>query len=415
MTAISRRFLPAPRGHCYHAASVKIPLVKPMMRTAALLLLATLVSAPAMSASLVPAPPTINADAYLLTDFATGTVLVENQIDERLPPASLTKLMTSYILAEEVDAGRLSLDDPVTVSRNAWSQNPTFRGSSLMWIEPGKPVTVGELEKGIVISSGNDATVAIAEHIAGSEAAFVDLMNRYAEELGLYATHFENTHGLPHPDHLTTARDLGVLAAATIRHHPERYEVYKQQSYTHNDITQYNRNHLLREDPSVDGLKTGYTSVAGYGLVASAERGGMRLISVVLGSNSTRSRKAETRSLLNYGFRFYENVEAVAANASLGSSRVWKGTQDVVNAGLLESVLLTLPRGNAAPEVVALFDEPLRAPIERGDQVGSLQVFLNGELLLERPLQALEMIPAGGFFQRLWDSFVLWLTELFTP
>ena len=380
-----------------------------MLRFVLLLLMSTAVGA----ASLVPAPPTINADAYLLIDYTTGEILVAHNVDERLPPASLTKLMTAYILAEEVDAGRLSLDDNVTVSRNAWSQNPTFRGSSLMWIEPGKPVTVGELEKGIVISSGNDATVAIAEHIAGSEEAFVSLMNNYAEALALTATHFENTHGLPNPDHLTSARDLAVLAAATIRDHPERYKVYKQQSYTYNDITQYNRNHLLREDPSVDGLKTGYTSVAGYGLVASAEREGMRLISVVLGSNSTRSRKAETRALLNYGFRFYQNVTPLTAELSLGETRLWKGLKDTVSGGVLTAPTLTMPRSNAATEVVATFADPILAPLKRGDEIGLVQVFLDGELLFEQPLQALEDSEAAGFFKRLWDSFKLWFSQLF--
>ena len=378
-------------------------------------LIALFFNAAAMAVSLVPAPPSINADAYLLLDFVTGEILVQHNIDTRLPPASLTKLMTSYILAEEVDSGRLSLDDQVTVSRNAWSQNPKFRGSSLMWIEPGKVVTVGELEQGIAISSGNDATVAIAEHIAGSEGAFVALMNRYAEELGLTETHFENTHGLPNSDHLTTARDLGVLASATIRNHPERYRVYRQQSYTYNDIKQYNRNHLLREDPTVDGLKTGYTSVAGYGLVASAERDGMRLISVVLGSNSTRSRKAETRSLLNYGFRFYKNLEVVTGVASLGSTRVWKGKTQAVDGGLLESVTVVVPRTQATPEVIASFDDPLQAPINKGDAVGRLQIFLDGELLLERPLQALQNVEAAGFFKRLWDGFLLWLSQIFSP
>ena len=247
-------------------------------------------SVPAFAASIVPAPPTIDADAYLLMDATTGRVLVEQNADERLPHASLTKLMTAYILAEEIDAGRLSLDDVVPVSRTAWSQNPTFRGSSLMWIEPGKEVTVGQLEKGIVISSGNDATVAIAEHIAGSEEAFAGMMNNYAQELGMASTFFVNSHGLPDPEHLTTARDLATLASATIRNHPDRYEVYREKSYTYNDIKQFNRNLLLREDPSVDGLKTGYTSVAGYGLVASAQRDGMRLISVVLVSQSKGSR-----------------------------------------------------------------------------------------------------------------------------
>ncbi|MBT4853681.1 MAG: D-alanyl-D-alanine carboxypeptidase [Halieaceae bacterium] len=386
-----------------------------MKSPALVALLVLFLSASATAVTLVPAPPGINADAYLLIDFATGEVLVEHNIDTRLPPASLTKLMTSYILAEEVDAGRLSLDDEVTVSRNAWSQNPKFRGSSLMWIEPGKSVTVGELEQGIAISSGNDATVAIAEHIAGSEEAFVALMNRYAEELALTATHFENTHGLPNSDHLTTARDLGSLAIATIRDHPDRYRVYRQQSYTYNDITQYNRNHLLREDPSVDGLKTGYTSVAGYGLVASAEREGMRLISVVLGSNSTRSRKAETRSLLNYGFRFYQNLEVVTGATSLGRTRVWKGNAEAIDGGLLESVTVIVPRTQAAAEVIATFDDPLQAPINKGDVVGQLQVLLDGELLLERPLQALQTVEAAGFFKRLWDGFLLWLSQIFSP
>ena len=372
-----------------------------------------LISSTGFAASLVPAPPTINADAYLLVDYATGEVLVAHNVDERLPPASLTKLMTAYILAEEVDAGRLSLDDDVTVTRNSWSQNPTFRGSSLMWIEPGKPVTVGELEKGIVISSGNDATVAIAEHIAGSEEAFVNLMNNYADEMGLGATHFENTHGLPHPEHLTSARDLATLAAATIREHPQRYEVYREQSYTYNDITQYNRNHLLREDPSVDGLKTGYTSVAGYGLVASAERDGMRLISVVLGSNSTRSRKAETRALLNYGFRFYENVTPLKLDESLGETRLWKGNRETITGGVLTSPTLTMPRSNATIEVVASFADPVLAPLERGDEIGLVQVFQDGELLFEQPLQVLEDAEAAGFLKRLWDSFKLWFSKLF--
>lgn len=372
-----------------------------------------LISSTGFAASLVPAPPTINADAYLLVDYTTGEILVAHNVDERLPPASLTKLMTAYILAEEVDAGRLSLEDDVTVSRNAWSQNPTFRGSSLMWIEPGKPVTVGELEKGIVISSGNDATVAIAEHIAGSEEAFVSLMNNYATELSLSATHFENTHGLPHPDHLTSARDLAALAAATIRDHPERYQVYKEQSYTYNDITQYNRNHLLREDPSVDGLKTGYTSVAGYGLVASAEREDMRLISVVLGSNSTRSRKAETRALLNYGFRFYQNVTPLTAGESLGQTRLWKGTSETITGGVLSAPTLTMPRSNATIEVVASFADPIMAPLKRGDEIGLVQVFQEGELLFEQPLQVLDDVEAAGFFKRLWDSFKLWFSQLF--
>ena len=362
--------------------------------------------------ALVPSPPTINADSYLLVDFDTGAVLVEHNPDLQLPPASLTKLMTAYILAEEVALGRLALDDTVRVSRNAWSQNPVFNGSSLMWIEPGKPVTVAELERGIVISSGNDATVAIAEHIAGSEAAFVDLMNRYAEEMGLTRTHFENSHGLPHPDHLSTARDLATTAVAAIRDHPERYAVYKEQSYTYNDITQYNRNHLLREDPSVDGLKTGYTRVAGYGLVASAQREGMRLVSVVMGSSSTASRKAETRSLLNYGFRFFETLRPLAPEASLSEARVWKGQSKQVALGVTDEVVLTLPRSTASIDTQVEVDEPLVAPLDVNDVVGRVTLLRDGEVVSEVPLRVLQRVEPAGFFARLWDTIVLWFQQL---
>ena len=365
------------------------------------------------NAALVPTAPTINADSYLLIDFDTGAVLVEHNADLQLPPASLTKLMTAYILAEEIALGRMALDDVVRVSPNAWSQNPVFQGSSLMWIEPRKPVTVAELERGIVISSGNDATVAIAEHIAGSEAAFVDLMNQYAEKMGLTGTHFENSHGLPHPDHLTTARDLASTAVAAIRDHPERYAVYKEQSYTYNDITQYNRNHLLREDDSVDGLKTGYTSVAGYGLVASASRGGMRLVSVVMGSSSTLSRKAETRRLLNYGFRFFETLRPLDAGSTLSDGRVWKGQTQQVSLGVLQDVVLTLTRSAADVTTEIVIDDPLIAPLAVGDVVGRVGLSRAGEPVAEVPLQVLEAVEPAGFFARLWDSIVLWFQQLF--
>jgi len=376
-------------------------------------LLFALMAMPVLAAPLVPDPPLINADAYILVDHATGTVITEKQADQRLPPASLTKLMTAYILAEEVAQGRLNLEDSVTVSRNAWSQNPTFSGSSLMWIEPGKAVTVAELEKGIVISSGNDATVAIAEHIAGSEAAFADLMNRYAQELGLSATHYRNSHGLPAQGHETTARDLAVLASATIRDHPDHYQVYKQQSFTYNNITQRNRNKLLFEDPTVDGLKTGYTSVAGYGLVASAERDGMRLVSVVLGSASTRSRAVETKSLLNYGFRFFETVSPLTAGQELGVAAVWQGLNDTVRVGVASDVTLTAARSRHSPDIAFEVDDALTAPIEAGQVLGSVTVSVEGEILAQLPLVALEAVEQAGFFARLWDAFVLWLNSLF--
>ena len=376
-----------------------------------LVLLSLGLASPGMAA--VPPAPKLPADAYFLMDATTGQVLVDYQGDLSLPPASLTKIMTSYVLAEEVDSARASLDDIITVSRNAWSQNPTFQGSSLMWIEPGKAVTVAELERGIVISSGNDATVAIAEHIAGSEAAFADLMNQYAETMGLAGTHFENSHGLPNPDHLSTACDLAAIAAAAVRDHPDRYAVYKEQSYTYNDITQYNRNHLLREDASVDGLKTGYTRVAGYGLVASAQREEMRLISVVMGSSSTASRKAETRSLLNYGFRFFETVRPLEAGMPLAEPRVWKGRAEQVVLGVTADKVMTLPRSNAAIERVIEVDAPLQAPLNVGDRVGRIMLSRSSEPVGEVPLEVLKAVEPAGFFARLWDGIVLWFQQLF--
>ncbi|MEM1187423.1 MAG: D-alanyl-D-alanine carboxypeptidase family protein [Pseudomonadota bacterium] len=369
---------------------------------------------PVVAQSIVPAPPEIAARAFLLIDAKTGTVLAEKNADEQLPPASLTKLMTGYVLASEIAAGRVTRSDAVTVSRNAWSQNPVFNGSSLMWIEPRKPVTIGELEQGIVVSSGNDATVAVAEHVAGSEAAFADLMNKHAAELGLASSYFMNSHGLPHPQHLTTARDLAQLSEAIITRYPEHYRIYSQREYTYNDITQYNRNSLLGEDPSVDGLKTGYTREAGYGLVASADRNGMRLISVVMGTESTRARKRETRSLLNYGFRFYETEIAVRGAEEIDKPRVWKGKSDYLSAGLAEDIVLTLPRGKHGDieQTVQLVD-PISAPLEAGASIGELTLTLDGEVLEQVSVVALEPLESAGFFARLWDVILMWIAKLF--
>jgi D-alanyl-D-alanine carboxypeptidase (penicillin-binding protein 5/6) len=368
----------------------------------------------AFAQNIVPAPPEIAARGYLLIDAKSGAVLAESNADEQLPPASLTKLMTAYVLASEIDAGRVSPDDQVTVSRNAWSQNPIFNGSSLMWIEPRMPVTIKELEQGVVISSGNDATVAVAEHIAGSETAFADLMNKHAAELGMHGTYFVNSHGLPNPQHLTTARDLATLANAIITRFPEHYKVYSQREYTYNDIRQYNRNKLLAQDPSVDGLKTGYTREAGYGLVASAERNGMRLISVVMGTDSTRARARETRSLLNYGFRFYETDVMVSGAEELEKPRIWKGRADYVPVGISEDLILTLPRGKRSEllrELVLV--DPIVAPLAQGDAVGELTLTLDGEVLKQVPLVVLEAVEPGGFFARLWDIVLMWLAQLF--
>jgi D-alanyl-D-alanine carboxypeptidase (penicillin-binding protein 5/6) len=289
-----------------------------------------------------------------------------------------------------------------------------FNGSSLMWIEPRMPVTIGELERGIVISSGNDATVAVAEHVAGSEAAFADLMNKHAVELGLASSYFMNSHGLPHPQHLTTARDLASLSKAIITNFPEHYRIYSERDFTYNDITQYNRNSLLGEDPSVDGLKTGYTKEAGYGLVASAERNGMRLISVVMGTESPRARKRETRSLLNYGFRFYETDTAVDGGEELEKPRVWKGTADYLSVGVGKDLVLTLPRGKIREiERSVALQDPITAPLAAGDPVGELTLTLDGEVLEQVPVVALEPLESAGFFARIWDMILMWLAQLF--
>lgn len=368
----------------------------------------------AVAAPVIPAPPQISAKAYLLMDAGTGEVLVENNADMPLPPASLTKMMTSYVLSAEMAAGRVNGSDQVTVSERAWSQNPVFAGSSLMWIEPGKPVTVDELHRGIVIASGNDATVAIAEHLGGSETAFADMMNAHAEALGMRDTWYVNSHGLPDSQHVTTARDLAILARAIIRDYPEDYKLYKERDFVYNDIRQYNRNSLLAEDASVDGLKTGYTKAAGYCLVASAERRGMRLISVVLGTKSKRARASESRSLLNYGFRFYESLELEQANKALATVKVWKGAADQVDVGLAENLNLTVPRGQKKNlKQVSNFHADVQAPIAQGQELGRLVVTLDGDVLSDEPLVAMQAVEEAGFFKRLWHSFLLFVTGLF--
>lgn len=378
------------------------------------LLFTLLLSSALVQAAIVPSPPQLKAKAYLLLDATSGAVLAEHNADLVLPPASLTKMMTSYILAKEIAEGRISPSDTVTVSENAWSQNPIFKGSSLMWIEPGTEVAIEDLQRGIIISSGNDATVAIAEHIAGSEAVFAQMMNANAQSLGMVDTYYVNSHGLPDENHVTTARDLAILARAMIEEHPEQYAIYKEQEFTYNNIRQYNRNTLMAEDPSVDGLKTGHTEAAGYCLVASAKRRGMRLISVVLGTSSKSARKNETRSLLNYGFRFYQTDEVFAAMTELESPRIWKGAVDYVPVGIAEATVLTLPRGKQKLlETKVEIQDELLAPLAKGDKVGMVTLSLDGETVHRAPVVALQSVEAGSFFSRLWDMVLMWVAGLF--
>jgi len=380
-----------------------------------LLAFATFATSATQAASIVPSPPQLAAKAYFLVDAQSGTVLAEHNADMPLPPASLTKMMTSYVLAKEITEGRINESDMVTVSENSWSQNPLFNGSSLMWIEPGKDVSIEDLQRGIIISSGNDATVAVAEHLAGSEAVFAEMMNTNAEKLGMVDTYYVNSHGLPHPDHVTTARDLAILAKAMINDHPDQYAIYKEREFTYNNIRQYNRNTLMSEDPTVDGLKTGHTEAAGYCLVAAAERRGMRLISVVMGTSSTRARKNETRSLLNYGFRFYETSTVFEPMTELEKPRIWKGQEDYVPVGLLDETVLTLPRGKKKHLVTAVeVNNELVAPLAKGDAVGTVTLSLDGETVFHAPVVALVAVEPGGFFARLWDIILMWIASIFS-
>lgn len=388
--------------------------MKKIVQLFPLILLLAVFSLATRAETLVPSPPELSATAYFLMDANSGAVLAEHNADIPLPPASLTKMMTAYVLASEIEAGRVKPDDMVVVSENAWSQNPLFEGSSLMWIEPGKDVSISDLERGIVISSGNDATVAVAEYLAGSEAVFAEMMNTQAQALGMHDSYFVNSHGLPHPDHVVTARDLATLATAMIKRFPEHYKIYAEKEFTYNGIRQYNRNTLMLEDPSVDGLKTGHTQEAGYCLVASAERRGMRLVSVVMGTKSTKARKNETRSLLNYGFRFFETVDLYPPRHELEKPRIWKGQQDYVPVGLMDATVLTLPRGQSKNLVTEVaLDNTLVAPLAEGDRVGSVTLSVDGNTVFEAPVVALQAVEPGGFFARLWDTIVMWISSLF--
>lgn len=343
----------------------------------------------------IPAPPQVAAKNFILVDASSGQVLAEKEADVQVEPASITKLMTSYVIYKEFEAGRLNMDDMVTISEKAWRM-----GGSRMYVEVDKQVSVHDLMKGLIIQSGNDATVALAEHVAGSEQAFVDLMNQYATELGMAGTNFLNSTGWPKEGHLTTARDISKLAVAVIREFPEHYAWYKEKVFTYNNIKQYNRNKLLWSDESVDGIKTGHTESAGYCLVASAVRSDMRLISVVLGTDSEKSRASVSQSLLNYGFRFFETHKLYTAGEILNRSRVWKGDSDKVSLGLLEDLYITIPRGSyGALEAVMDVDANIVAPLDKGSQHGAVRVNLAEEEMLHAPLVALDAVDEGSIFQ----------------
>ncbi len=352
---------------------------------------------------IIPSPPTVNAKGHILIDYTTGKVLSESNADIQLEPASLTKMMTSYIIGYELKAGNINNADMVQISENAWAKN--FPDSSKMFIEVGKTVSVEDLNRGIIIQSGNDACVAMAEHVAGSESAFADLMNAHAERLGMNDSHFVNSHGLSSAEHYTTPRDMSKLAVALIRDVPEEYALYSEKSFTFNGIKQYNRNTLLWDNSlNVDGIKTGHHSSAGYSLITSATKGDMRLISVVMGTESERARKVENKKLLNYGFRFFETITPYQAGKVFATQRIWLGDKEEVKLGILQSAPITIPRGQRKNlEASFELDKELEAPIKKGDVVGKLYINLADEQVTTYPLVALEEVAEGGFFSRMLD------------
>jgi D-alanyl-D-alanine carboxypeptidase (penicillin-binding protein 5/6) len=351
----------------------------------------------------VPKAPVLSAKSYILKDFASGYVIAALNAEQRLPPASITKLMTAYVVSNELSMGNITLEDEVLISEKAWRMV-----GSRSFIEVNTKVTVGVLLRGMIIQSGNDAAVALAEHIAGSEETFSQMMNQYAQQLGMFNTNYQNATGLPGKEHYTTAKDIAILSAAVIRDFPEHYAWYAEKEFTYNNITQQNRNKLLWRDKSVDGLKTGHTQEAGYCLAASSERQGTRLISVVLGTGSENARAQETQKLLSYGFRFFETHVLYGAGQDITSNRVWKGSANIVNLGLEKPLTITVPRGSYKKLVVTTnLNLPIIAPIIIGQVLGNVDIHLEGKLVATRSLMALEAIEKGSWWRRLIDTLLL--------
>jgi len=358
---------------------------------------------------IVPAPPELKAKAYILVDAHSGRVLVEKEADKRLPPASLTKMMTMYIVSAAIREGKVKLGDKVRISETAWRSE-----GSRMFLKLGTEVPVEHLIRGVVIQSGNDACVALAEHLAGSEDAFSDLMNRQAALLGMTHSNFTDSTGMPHAHHYSTPRDLAILARALIRDFPEEYQWYKEKWFTYNGIRQPNRNRLLWRDPTVDGIKTGHTSAAGYCLASSAKRGNMRLIAVIMGAPSDAKRAAQSQRLLTYGFRFYETPKIYDAGKKVAKARVWYGTSKTIPVGVFHDFYVTVPRGTAQKIKLETHINPkLEAPIKKGQEIGEI-IVKQGDLVVDKhPLRALTEDPRGNILMRLRDRVQLALYDWF--
>jgi len=370
------------------------------------LLLSLALAASVAAQAAAPQPPAVMGSSWLVVDMSSGQVLAAEKPDQRIEPASLTKIMTAYVVFSALRDKKLALSQQVLVSEKAWRAP-----GSRMFIRVGTRVSVDDLIRGMVVQSGNDACIALAEAVAGSEDVFVQMMNREAERLGMKNTSFRNASGLPDPQHYSTAQDLYLLAAALIRDFPEYYsQYYSQKEFRFNSISQPNRNRLLWVDPSVDGVKTGHTEAAGYCLVASSRRGERRILSVLLGSTSEAMRAQESQKLLNWGFQFFDSVKLHGANEAVKSLEVWKGAADAVKAGFRNDLVITIPKGEADKlKAELLSQQPLVAPVTEGQRVGTLRVTHDGKPLGEFPLVSLEGVGAAGIFGRAWDTLRLWL------
>lgn len=356
-----------------------------------------------------PAPAPATSKAWLVMDFATGKVLAGENVDTPVEPASITKVMTSYVIAAEMAAGKVKATDQVMMTENAWRRGGAGTDGSYSGFEVNKTAPLEQMEKGMVVQSGNDAAIALAEHVGGSEAAFASLMNAYAKKIGMKASHFVNPHGLPAPGHITTAHDLALLGRALIRDYPVAYSYNKIKEFTVGPITQPNRNLLLWRDPTVDGIKTGHTSSAGYCLMASAQRGDQRLITVVMGDTSENQRAVDSQALLNWGFRFFETHRIYAANTPISRHKVWKGQADEVALGVARPLLVSTPRGKYAQLKPSMdITKVVEAPIRKGQVLGSVKVVLDGKVVARQPLIALAAVEQAGFFKRLWHGFLMW-------
>ena len=363
-----------------------------------------------MAQSMVPKAPKLNLSSYVLLEANTNTVIAEFNSDNQIAPASMTKVMSGYVIADQIANGAISLDDQVLISEKAWRT-----GGSKMFIQEGRRVSVQDLLSGIIIQSGNDATIAMAEYVAGSEEGFVDFMNAYATDMGLSNSLFQNATGFSDPNHFTSAKDLSKLTRALIHNFPAHYATYKEKEFTFGGIRQLNRNKLLWRDDSVDGVKTGHTDSAGFCLISSAKRNDMRLIAVVAGSASENERLTASQRLLEYGFRFYATQKLTAQNTKVTSAKVWGGKTNEVALGSQEDIYLTLPRSDFKNiKANYIFDNNIQAPIEAGQIIGSIELTSNDRVVLTSPLVAIEAVEAKGFFGRLWSRLLYWMTSLFS-